>query len=232
MKKKLLYIEDEPFLSRIVKETLELKGFEVMLLPDGRELMSSLEVFKPDLCILDVMLPFLDGFTLGRQVRQNHPRLPLIFLTAKSQTEDLVEGFASGGTDYVKKPFSIEELYARILNQLNLSSERIAVHADQIPDEIRLGCIVFRPGQYELHLPEGVKKLSSREAEVLTELAVRPNQVTDRRDLLLKIWGDDSYFNSRTLDVYIRKLRDYLSAEPQIEIITLKGKGYHFRVGC
>jgi DNA-binding response OmpR family regulator len=229
MKKKILYIEDEPFLGKIVKETLELKGFDVMLIADGALVMHSLTSFVPDICVLDVMLPHVDGFTLGKQIRILLPKLPVIFLTARSQTEDLLEGFASGGTDYIRKPFSIEELHARILNQLQLELPERR-NEKKLPAEIMLGHICFLPEQYELHVSGQVIKLSHREAQVLSVFCLNQNQVVDRKDLLLKVWGDDSFFNSRTLDVYIRKLREYLSPEVKLEIITLKGKGYHFKV--
>jgi DNA-binding response OmpR family regulator len=229
MKKKILYIEDEPFLGKIVKETLELKGFDVLLIANGSQVMPSFTSFTPDICVLDVMLPGVDGFTLGKQIRGLFPTLPVIFLTARSQTEDLLEGFASGGTDYMKKPFSIEELHARILNQLQF---HILGRKNEkaIPEEIMLGRICFFPRQYELVVSGQVIKLSHREAQVLTVFCQKQNQIIDRKELLMAVWGDDSFFNSRTLDVYIRKLREYLSSENRLEIITLKGKGYHFTV--
>jgi len=229
MKRKILYIEDEPFLGKIVKETLESQDFDVLLIGDGARVMATFETFTPELCILDVMLPHVDGFTLGRQIRNRFPRLPIIFVTAKIETNDLIQGFESGGTDYIKKPFSMKELIARINNQLNI----IQLSAKQGTEEsapIALGNYLFLPDRYELILKKQVRKLSLREAEVLTMLAANRNQSTDRKSMLMRIWGDDSYYNSRTLDVYVRKLRSYLSEDPRIEIITLKGKGYQFVV--
>lgn len=229
MKQKILYIEDEPFLGKIVKETLEHRGFEVLLVNDGAKVLQSFKSFTPDVCVLDVMLPNIDGFTLGKNIRNIHPRLPVIFLTAKSQTEDLIKGFESGGTDYIKKPFSIEELIVRINNQLQLLNAK-TVSANSQQEEIKLGKFSFFPGKYELHFRGNVIKLSNRESQVLNMLALHRNQTIERKNLLLAVWGDDSFFNSRTLDVYIRKLRDYFSPEKGIEIVTLKGKGYHFIV--
>ena len=229
MKRKILYIEDEPFLGKIVKETLESQEFEVLLIGDGARVMSAFDIFTPEICILDVMLPNVDGFTLGRQIRSRFPKLPIIFVTAKIETNDLVQGFESGGTDYIKKPFSIKELIARINNQLNI----IQLSAHQGTEKgapITLGNYLFSPDRYELILKNQVRKLSMREAEVLTILTANRNQTTDRKSMLMSIWGDDSYYNSRTLDVYVRKLRSYLSEDPRIEIITLKGKGYKFVV--
>jgi DNA-binding response OmpR family regulator len=230
MKTRILYIEDEPFLARIVKETLELKGYEVLHKPDGSNISELVSSFKPDICVLDVMLPNTDGFTLGTMVRNLHPRLPIIFLTAKTQTEDVLKGFSSGGTDYLKKPFSMEELIVRMENQLKIAGAEKNAN-DGLPEEIIMGRCRFYPRKYELQAGDKLIKLSNRESQILGILCNNRNSTIDRRVLLQAVWGDDSFFNSRNLDVYIRKLRDYLSAEPDIEIITLKGKGYHFVVG-
>jgi len=230
MKTKILYIEDEPFLGKIVKETLENQDFEILLVNDGAKVMSAFQSFTPDICLLDVMLPNIDGFTLGQQIRSIYPHLPIMFLTAKVETDDLVKGFDSGGTDYIRKPFSVKELIVRINNQLKLMSSVDNNKNNNLKDEIILGKIKFIPNKYELHSSSKVIKLSSRESEVLSILASHQNECVDRKVLLMSVWQDDSFFNSRTLDVYIRKLRNYLSEEPDIEIITLKGKGYHFIV--
>ena len=144
MKKKVLYIEDEAFLARIVKETLELKGYEVMHKKDGMKVLETITIFAPDLCLLDVMLPHTDGFALANHIHNVHPRLPIIFLTAKTQTDDLVKGFASGGTDYLKKPFSMEELIVRIENQLR-RVETDTVTTNALPDEVLLKQYRFYP---------------------------------------------------------------------------------------
>lgn len=228
MSKRVLYIEDEVFLARIVKDTLSLKGYEVMHQKDGGRIIELVNSYKPDVCILDIMLPNVDGYTLGSAIRNIYPKLPIIFLTAKSQTDDVIKGFSSGGTDYLKKPFSMEELIVRIENQLKLhDSSNNKITADE---SIHLGKYIFNPGRYELRFDEEVIRLSNRESQVLNTLCFHTNQTIDRRQLLHTVWGDDSFFNSRNLDVYIRKLRDYLSKDSSIEIITLKGKGYHFVV--
>lgn len=225
-RKRLLYIEDEPYLSRIVKDTLELKGYEVLHQKDGSKITELIQKFQPHVCILDVMLPNIDGFTLGGLIRNVHPRLPIIFLTAKTQTHDVIAGFASGGTDYIKKPFSMEELIVRIENQLRIGSDQ------SVPsnEEIKLGNINFYPSRYELVKTNESIKLSHRESQVLGFLCKHRNQAIDRKMLLQIVWGDDSFFNSRNLDVYIRKLREYLAGDQDVEIITLKGVGYFFRV--
>lgn len=229
MKVKVLYVEDEPFLGRIVKESLESRNFEVTMLSEGRNVNETAERIKPDICILDVMLPVKDGYTLAKELRSNEPQLPIIFVTAKTQTEDLVKGFEAGGNDYIKKPFSMEELIVRINNLLQLTQQKAQQHV--IVENILIGKYEFNPHRYELRLGDRVKKLSHREANLLAVLAENKNGTTNRKDILLRLWGDDSFFNSRNLDVYITKLRDYLKEDASIEIITIKGVGYHFAVG-
>ncbi len=225
----ILYVEDELFLGKIVKETLEDQGFEVIWETDGARVMNRFNSFNPDICVIDIMLPNIDGYSLCRQIRGLHQNIPIIFLTAKTATADLVKGFESGGTDYIRKPFSIEELIVRIKNQLNLKSSNGIPPADN--REIKIGTFTLFPSRYELHSPTGIIKLSQRDQQVLCMLCANINRVTDRRELLLSVWGDDSFFNSRNLDVYIRKLRTYLSVDPSIEIQTIKGKGYLFITG-
>jgi len=229
MKKKILYVEDEAYLARIVKDTLELKGYEVVHKKDGTRILEHIGTYNPDICLLDVMLPHIDGFTLANHIRNIHSQLPIIFLTAKTQTDDLVKGFSSGGTDYLRKPFSMEELIARIENQLKLMNRDVSA-IQSLPDEVALKDYTFYPGRFELHTNEKIIKLSHREAQILSLLCTYINKPIDRKTLLHIVWGDDSFFNSRNLDVYIRKLRDYLTGAEGIEIVTLKGKGYHFVV--
>jgi DNA-binding response OmpR family regulator len=230
MKTKVLYVEDEIFLARIVKETLELKGYDVMHKKDGAHVAELLRSYIPDICVLDVMLPHIDGFTLGSTIRNIYPKLPIIFLTAKVQTEDVVKGFSSGGTDYLKKPFSMEELMVRIENQLKIYSNYGDSQPVSLSEKISLGKYSFYPGKYELHNGSESIKLSNRESQVLGFLCQYINKPIERKTLLNLVWGDDSFFNSRNLDVYIRKLREYFSDDPKVEIITLKGIGYHFVV--
>lgn len=229
MKPKVYYIEDEQFLGKIVFETLEKQNFEVKWETDGAKVMNGFKLFKPDVIVLDIMLPNLDGYTLCKQIRARYSKIPIIFLTAKVETKDLVKGFDAGGTDYMRKPFSIEELIVRIKNQMELAT---GVKAPYIPqsEEVKLGQYTFKPGRYELQAPSGNIKLSQREMEILQVMVANINQVSNRKDILLSVWGDDSFFNSRNLDVYIRKLRAYFDEDPGIQIQTLKGKGYLFLV--
>lgn len=229
MKKKILYVEDELSLGKIVMETLENRGFEVRWEIDGKRVMKHFDSFAPDICVLDIMLPNIDGYSLCTDIRGRYPDLPIIFLTAKVETIDLVLGFESGGTDYIRKPFSLEELIVRINNQLNLKAG-LKKDSQLSAGPAQLGAYTFYPSRYELRSPSGTIKLSQREIEVLNTLVGNMNRITDRRKLLLSVWGDDSYFNSRNLDVYIRKLRQYFKEDNSIHIQTLKGKGYLFLV--
>lgn len=230
MKYKILYIEDEEHLASIVKETLEIKGYCVQHQTEGTKILELITAFQPDICLLDIMLPYIDGYSLGRTIRQAYPKLPIIFLTAKSQTQDIVEGFSSGGTDYIKKPFSLEELMVRIDNQMSIMHQSGTAVQQAMPNEFKLGQFRYAPQLMKLFTPDATIKLSNRETEILNIFCMSPNEPIDRRELMKMIWGDDSYFISRNLDVYIRRLREYFTKGTGVEIITLKGKGYHFSV--
>lgn len=226
---KLLYVEDEPFLGKIVKESLESRAFEVRMVADGAKVMPALTEFQPDICVLDVMLPNRDGFSLAEEIRRKQPALPIVFVTAKTQTEDVLQGFSSGGNDYLRKPFSMEELIVRLRNLLALTLGKTAPPSSQ--EVVGIGKFEFLPLKYELRIGEKTRKLSAREADLLKILIEHRDLVAARKDILLRLWGDDNFFNSRNLDVYITKLRDYLREDPAIEIITIKGVGYHFVAG-
>jgi DNA-binding response OmpR family regulator len=225
MSVKILYVEDEVFLGKIVSESLEQRGYQIKWVTDGADVMQSLTSAKPDICILDVMLPHINGFDLGSQIRKLHPALPIIYLTAKDQTEDVLKGFASGGNDYIRKPFSIEELIVRIEN---LMKGQPTAGLSDAPTQ--LGDLQFSPRKMELITPTESIRLSHRESELLKILVEHQNLPIERKVILKQLWGDDSFFNSRNLDVYITKLRKHLKADPRIEIITLKGVGYQFIV--
>ncbi len=229
MKTRVFYIEDEPYLGRIVKETLEKQGYMVTWETDGARVLPRLETANPDVCVLDIMLPHVDGYELCKQIKKAKPGLPVIFLTAKAETQDLVRGFEAGGTDYIRKPFSMEEVIVRIENQLAMVRHSAAA-SDPVPEKIHLGKYIYLPFRYELISPEGTVRLSQRDSEILSQLAGSVNRVIDRKELLLSVWGDDSFFNSRNLDVYIRKIREYLKHDPNIRLQTLKGKGYLFLI--
>lgn len=227
-KTKIFYVEDEPSLGKIVSDTLAKQGYDVQWEKDGAKVLSYFENETPDICILDIMLPNVDGFSLCKTIRGLFPALPVIFLTAKTETSHVVEGFHSGGTDYIRKPFSIEELIARIENQVNLRNGRVAT--GNILENLSIGKFYVETSRYELRSPSKVIKLSNRDMQLIRMLYAKRNSITPRKDLLLSIWGDDSYFNSRNLDVYIKKLRNYFTEDQSIQIITLKGSGYLFLV--
>jgi DNA-binding response OmpR family regulator len=225
-KTKILYVEDEPFLGRIVKESLESRDFDVNMASDGSQAFQVFQKINPDICVLDVMLPSADGYSVAKRIRQANPAVPIIFVTAKTQTEDLLKGFDSGGNDYLRKPFSMEELIVRINNLLSIT-KKVKISA---PGPMSLGRFEFDPARYDLRLEGQARRLSHREAMLLQILAENKNSVVSRKDVLMRIWGDDSFFNSRNLDVYVTKMREYLKADPGIEIITIKGVGYQFVV--
>jgi len=225
---KVLYVEDELFLGKIVRESLETRGFEVIMEADGANVIGLFKRSKPDICVLDVMLPNKDGFTIADEIRELDEDIPIIFLTAKTQTEDVVKGFKLGGNDYIRKPFSMEELIVRIQNVLRNKSE----------DKPRLNGGTAIIGKYQFQVNRQLlvngkeqRKLSFRESELLKVLYENREKIIDRKDILNLLWGNDSFFNSRNLDVYITKLRSYLKEDPSLEIITIKGVGYRFVTG-
>jgi DNA-binding response OmpR family regulator len=226
-KTKVFYVEDEVFLARIVKESLESRGFEVVMESDGGKAINTFKQAKPDICVLDVMLPNKDGFAVADEIRDLDENIPIIFLTAKTQTEDVVKGFALGGNDYVRKPFSMEELIARLQNLLRRRNDDTQkIHGDLV----KMGKYTFQLNRQILNNGKEDRKLSFRESELLKLLYENRDKVIDRKDILNLLWGNDSFFNSRNLDVYVTKLRSYLKEDPSLEIITIKGIGYRFVV--
>lgn len=226
---KILYVEDETFLAKIVKESLERIGHHVVHLPNGKEVVKIFIDNEPDICVLDIMLPYKNGYEIAKELRSISPNVPIIFLTAKSQTQDLVQGFQAGGNDYIKKPFSMEELQVRIVNLMNLS-KNIPLEKDN-NTLIKIGSkYSFHTLKHQLAFENNTKTLSHKESQILKLLCENINSTLERKEILLKVWNDDSYFNSRNLDVYIRKLRSYLSEDKNVKIMTLKGVGYHFMV--
>ncbi len=223
-KPKILYVEDEIFLAKIVSETLQGKGFEVVLETDGAKALAKFLESQPDVCVLDVMLPHKDGFTIADEIRAKAPATPIIFLTAKSGVADVVNGFKMGGSDYIRKPFSMEELIVRIENVLKPAGGAPVASEE----EITLGTYTFHLNRQLLFHPTEQRKLSYRESELLKVLYQNREQIVERKEILNLLWGSDSFFNSRNLDVYITKLRSYLKLDPSIEIITIKGIGYRF----
>jgi DNA-binding response OmpR family regulator len=227
---KILLAEDDPNLGEILKDYLELKGkFDVILCKDGDEALRTFTKEKVDLCIFDVMMPKKDGFTLGKEVRAMNSEVPIIFATAKGMMEDKSEAFGLGGDDYITKPFRVEELLLRI----NALLKR--VNKEKSPDQEETA--VFTIGKYQfdyksqlISVDGNQQKLSTKEAELLRLLCLNMNDVLTRETALLQIWHDDNYFNGRSMDVFLSKLRKYLKEDPNVEIVNVHGKGYKLLV--
>jgi len=220
---KILLVEDDPNLGSLIKEFLVVKDFDVALATDGEEGLKKYLKEKYDICILDIMLPKMDGFTLAREIRSSDKVIPIIFLTAKSQLEDKIEGFKIGGDDYITKPFSMEELLYRIdaiLRRTGKSEEK----SPQQP--IAIGKLEYDFRKRTLSFDGEKIKLTSKENELLNLLVIKRGEVVTRSEALIKIWKSDNYFNSRSMDVYIAKLRNYLKADSTIEIVNIHGEGF------
>jgi DNA-binding response OmpR family regulator len=227
---KVLYAEDEIFLGKIVKETLDGRGFEVIMVTNGAAVLPAYQSEKPDICVLDIMMPDRNGYEVAEDIRTVDNDIPIIFLTAKTQTEDLVRGFRMGANDYIRKPFSMEELIVRIENTLRVRrvSAPPETSASKLSEAISIGNYVFHPYRQVLAGEGEERKLSYRENELLRQLWIGRERVIPREDILQAIWGNDSFLNSRNLDVYVTKLRGYLRGDERVEILTIKGIGYRF----
>ncbi|MCF8332144.1 MAG: response regulator transcription factor [Bacteroidales bacterium] len=219
---KILLVEDEVTLANIVKDSLQTRDFKVDVVHNGNTALDTFLTNNYDILVLDVMLPGLDGFSLAKEIRQSNQDIPIIFLTAKSQPEDVVQGFQLGGNDYLKKPFSMEELIIRIKNLLGMNlSER-----KKTKEKYNLGLYTFYPARQMLLLGSWKQELTNRESEVLLMFCNNLNNIIERSVVLKKLWGDDHFFNARSMDVFISKLRKYLSKDPRIKIINVRSVGY------
>jgi len=222
---KLLLAEDEAALGQIIKESLETRNFEVLLCEDGNKALEQYQLQSPDVLVLDVMMPKKDGFTLAKEIRAIDDSIPIIFLTAKSQTTDVVEGFSIGGNDYLKKPFSMEELIVRIHNLLNRKATQ------QTTNIITIGAYNFNfPKQQLQYREETPQQLTHREAHLLFHLEKNKNKVLERSIILNHLWGNDDFFAARSMDVFISKLRKKLQKDESIKIINVRGFGYKLTV--
>ncbi len=221
MSTKILFVEDDETLGSIVQETLNRIGYQVEWLKDSPKAMIMFNKQQPDICILDMMLPSASGIEIASNIRQLSDSIPIIFLTAKTQTQDVLDAFKAGANDYVKKPFSLEELIVRIENLLRFNKSNVAVNT-----EFGLGQFIFNFSRQLLVSPTKEYELSFKEAEVLRLLASNKNSIVKRDELLKTVWGSNTFFNSRILDVYLSKLRTYLHEDASIQIITIRGVGY------
>lgn len=222
---KILLVEDDPNLGMVLQEYLQLKGgFEVRLCTDGEQGLKAFHQESFDLCIFDVMMPKKDGFTLARELRVINTDIPILFATAKSMMEDKAEGFNLGGDDYITKPFRIEELLLRI-NALLRRSKNSSIK-DSESQHFALGDYQFDALAYTLKRNGTTIQMSAKEADLLKLLCQHQNNILKREEALIKIWNDDSYFNGRSMDVYLSKLRKYLKEDPNVNIINIHGKGF------
>ncbi|CAN5190613.1 response regulator transcription factor [soil metagenome] len=226
---KLLLLEDDPNLGFVLQEFLQHKGYNVKLREDGELGLKAYHEESFDICIVDIMMPKMDGFTFAKQVRKTDTETPIIFLTAKSMKEDKIEGFKLGGDDYITKPFSMEELELRVEAVLRRSKGTSGQQEEKK---------AFTLGKYEFDYPTQKlvfngesTNLTTKEAELLKLLALNKNRVLEREIALKLIWGNDSYFTGRSMDVFITKLRKYLKDDPSVEIVNVHGTGYKLMTG-
>lgn len=228
MNYKVLYAEDEPFLAHIVSDGLTSSGYTVTTISDGMKVMEAYTVIKPDICVLDIMLPGKDGYQIAAELRASQSELPIIFLSAKTLTEDIIKGFRSGGNDYLKKPFSIDELLIRMeallsrfnkVNRNDLKEKQTIYH---------FGACQLDIIHQKLKTSTGIYPLSFKEMALLEMMIIHQNTILERQRVLIKIWGEDSYYNTRSMDVFMTHLRKLLKNEPAIEIMNIRGIGYKF----
>ncbi|MBQ9524036.1 MAG: response regulator transcription factor [Bacteroidaceae bacterium] len=222
----ILLCEDEESLGMLVREYLQAKGYDAELYLDGEAGYKAFMRAKFDMCLLDVMMPKMDGFTLAREIRMVNAEVPIIFLTAKNLKDDILEGFKLGADDYLTKPFSMDELVYRMEAILR----RVKVKSTRNVTQYQLGKFLFDTQRQILSLGDKQTKLTTKECELLTMLCAHSNDVLERELALKTIWIDDNYFNARSMDVYITKLRKHLKDDPSIEINNVHGKGYRLIV--
>lgn len=221
-KVKILLCEDDENLGMLLREYLQTRGYECDLQPDGDAGYKAFIRKKFDLCVLDVMMPQKDGFELAQDIRTISKEVPIIFLTAKSMKEDILQGFKLGADDYLSKPFSMEELLYRIESILR----RVRGKKTKNVVTYQIGKFLFDSQKQTLETEDEVKKLTTKESELLSLLAANANNILERNFTLKTIWVDDNYFNARSMDVYITKLRKLLKDDPDVAIINIHGKGY------
>jgi DNA-binding response OmpR family regulator len=224
MKYKILYAEDEPFLAQIVSDNLKGKGYDVIQAADGETALQLFTKAAPDICLLDIMMPLKDGYTLAADIRKLNNGIPIIFLSAKSLDDDVVKGFKSGGNDYLKKPFSIVELLVRIEALLN-RFDSVKQPGDKHHMYEFGNCSLDTINQ-QLKTSAGIFDLSYKEAALLEMLLLHKNAVLERQDALIKIWGDDSYYNTNSMNVFMAHLRKMLKDEAGIQIMSIRSIGY------
>lgn len=224
-KPSILVVEDDPSLGFVIQDNLSTKGYAVTLGRDGEEGLKFFQEQKFQLCILDVMMPKKDGFSLARAIREHDRDVPILFLTAKTMTEDKLEGFNTGADDYITKPFSLEELFCRV--EVFLKRAKAATAPEKT---ISLGIYLFDYANFKLKNHVGERTLTSREAEVLRLLFIHRDRVLKRDEILKAVWGNDDYFLGRSMDVFISKLRKYLKDDPSVQIVNYHGVGFKLEI--
>ncbi|MDZ4750044.1 MAG: response regulator transcription factor [Flavobacteriales bacterium] len=220
----ILLVEDDFNLGFVIQDTLKSEGFKVHLAKDGKEGLLQFNKEKYDLCLLDVMMPKKDGFSLAEDIRKTDPEVPIVFLTARGMAEDKIKGFKLGADDYISKPFSSEELVLRIKAILKRHPQLQVQQQDKT--KYNIGKYLFDFANYEIKLDGTKKKLTKREAELLKLFCEHRGQLLERELIANMIWGDDSYFVGRSMDVFITKLRKYLSDDPALSIVNVHGVGF------
>lgn len=228
-KVRVLLVEDDPNLGNLLKEYLEAKGFSTVLATNGKQGYDVFSKDKFNICLLDVMMPIKDGFTLAKEIRAIDPNVPVVFLTAKSMKEDTIEGFNAGADDYITKPFSMEELLVRIKAILRRTENKPSLQSEQ--SEFQIGKYKFDYKHQTLEIKGNQQKLTTKEADLLKLLCLNANDILDRNFALKSIWHDDNYFSGRSMDVYIAKLRKYLKEDSAVELINVHGKGFKLLTG-
>jgi two-component system OmpR family response regulator len=226
---KILLVEDDPNFGSIMKSYLELNDFEVILKADGKQGLTAFSNEPFDICILDVMMPEMDGFTLAKEIKKTNTDTPFIFLTAKSLKEDMLEGFKTGADDYITKPFDSEVLLFKLHAILKRKIQR--AENDAVVNEMQVGKLLFNFNLRTLSDDHLTQQLSPKEANLLKMLCTAKDGILLRKDALEKIWGNDNYFNGRSMDVFIARLRKCLKADPAIEIVNIHGNGFRLIVG-
>jgi DNA-binding response OmpR family regulator len=225
-KAKILLAEDDLSLGYVIKDNLTDAGYDVILCPDGQSAIDKFDKDEFDICLLDVMMPHKDGFTVAKKIRQSSDLMPIIFLTAKSLEEDKIKGFSSGADDYIVKPFSMQELLMRIDVFLRRSKK---MYSEKTVSYI-IGDLQFSYTDLKLSIGQEIFNLTQKEADLLKFLCEHSNRILKREEVLLNVWGKDDYFLGRSMDVFITKLRKYFKSDPKVNLETIHGVGFRFNV--
>lgn len=225
MKYKVLYAEDEPTLSQIIGDGLISSGYDVIMAADGGQALDAFQSSSPDICVLDIMMPLKDGYTLAEDIRKLNSGVPIIFLSAKSLPEDVIKGFKSGGNDYLRKPFNMGELLVRMESLLHRFGTKLE-KAEESPGKLSFGACKLDTVSQLLITSRGTHTLSFKETALLELLLEYRNTLLPRQVPLIKIWGDDSFYNARSMDVFMSHLRKMLRDEPSVQLMSIRGAGY------